>query len=97
MAAQLKVQDQVLFVTGSIDFDNAPAIYAQGLKLLQQQNQWPIALDLSGLSSSNTIALAVFVQWLRQRQAGQGFYLKQVPPKMQAIIEASNLADALYS
>lgn len=97
MATQLKVQDQVLFVAGSIEFDNAPAIYAQGVKLLQQQTQWPIALDLSGLTSSNTIALAVFVQWLRQRQVGQGFYLKEVPQKMQAIIQASNLADALYS
>ncbi|RYY78633.1 MAG: STAS domain-containing protein [Moraxellaceae bacterium] len=96
MVAQLKVQDQVLFVTGSIGFDNAPAIYKQGLNLLQQQNQWPIALDLSGLTSSNTIALAVFVQWLRQRKVGQGFYLKEVPQKMQAIIKASNLADALY-
>jgi phospholipid transport system transporter-binding protein len=91
MAAQLSVQDQVLFLKGSIEFDNAADVYEQGLKLLKQQNQWPIYIDLSSLNSSNTIALAVFVQWLRQCSASQPVYLQQVPPKMQAIIQASNL------
>lgn len=94
VAAQLKVQDQVIALTGSIEFDNAASVYAQGLKLLKQQNHSPVYLDLSGLQSSNSIALAVFVQWLRQCATGQQLYLQHVPQKMQAIIQASNLQDA---
>lgn len=91
MAAQLSVQDQVLFLKGSIEFDNAATVYEKGLTLLKQQQQWPVSIDLSGLESSNTIVLAVFVQWLRQCATGQMFYLQKVPQKMQAIIQASNL------
>lgn len=94
MAAQLSIQNQVLLVRGSIDFDNAATVYAQGLNLLQQQPSSPVYVDLAGLQSSNSITLAIFVQWLRHRAVGQALYLQHVPPKMQAIVQASNLLDA---
>lgn len=93
-AAQLSVHNQVMFLKGSIDFDNAASLYEQGLSVLKQQQQWPVTIDLSALQSSNTITLAVFVQWLRQCNTGQTIHLQQVPQKMQAIIQASNLLDA---
>ena len=62
--------------------------------MLQQQKKWPLLLDLSGLQASNTIALAVFVQWVRQCKVGQQIVLQHTPEKMQAIIDASNLQAA---
>ena len=81
-------------LSGSIHFENAAQIYQQGLLLLQQQKKWPLLLDLSGLQASNTIAVAVFVQWVRQCKVGQQIVLQHTPEKMQAIIDASNLQAA---
>ena len=81
-------------LSGSIHFENAAQIYQQGLLMLQQQKKWPLLLDLSGLKASNTIALAVFVQWVRQCKVGQQIVLQHTPEKMQAIIDASNLQAA---
>ncbi|XID75082.1 STAS domain-containing protein [Alkanindiges sp. WGS2144] len=91
MTAQLSLHNQVMTLTGSVNFDNAAQVYQQGLLLLKQQTSWPVYIDLSALTSSNTITLAVFVQWLRQGLAGQQLYLQKVPAKMQAIIGASSL------
>lgn len=93
-ALPISLQDQTMRLSGSIHFENAAQIYQQGLLMLQQQKKWPLLLDLSGLQASNTIALAVFVQWVRQCKAGQQIVLQHTPEKMQAIIDASNLQAA---
>lgn len=90
----LRVQGQTMHLHGSVSFDNAAQIYQQGLLMLQQHQHWPLLLDLSGLEASNTIALAVFVQWVRQCKAGQNIVLQHMPEKMQSIIDASNLQAA---
>lgn len=90
----ISLQDQTMRLSGSIHFENAAQIYQQGLLMLQQQKKWPLLLDLSGLQASNTIALAVFVQWVRQCKVGQQIVLQHTPEKMQAIIDASNLQAA---
>ena len=94
---QLNLKDQTMVLSGRIDFDNAATLYQQGLELLKQQSQWPVMVDLSGLEASNTIALAVFVQWVRQCAADQRIVLQHIPAKMQAIIEASNLTSVLVA
>ena len=93
-AAQLSLDNNVMKLSGDINFDNATEVYQQGLALLEQQSSWPLAVDLSALRSSNTITLAIFVQWVRQCKAGQKIVLQHTPEKMQAIITASNLQAA---
>ncbi len=93
-AAQLSLDNNVMKLSGDINFDNATEIYQQGLALLKQQTSWPLAVDLSALRSSNTITLAIFVQWVRQCRVGQKIVLQHTPEKMQAIITASNLQAA---
>lgn len=97
MPARVTAKGQEWILDGSIGFDNAAQIYQQGLSCLKQQAQWPVYIDLAALQSSNSITLAVFVQWLRRcsDQKGavqQALFLKNVPAKMQAIIQASSLA-----
>ena len=93
-AAQLSLDHDVLMLNGSIQFDNAAQVYQQGLALLNAHTNWPLKVDLSGLNTSNSIALAVFVQWVRQCSAGQNIVLQHTPEKLQAIIAASNLENA---
>ncbi len=94
VAPSLSLHDQTMRLNGSIHFENAAEIYQQGLLMVQKQQQWPLLLDLSGLEASNTITLAVFVQWVRQCKTGQKIVLQHTPEKMQAIIDASNLQAA---
>lgn len=93
-AVQLSLEQDVLRLNGSIQFDNAAQVYQQGLALLKAHTNWPLKVDLSELKVSNSIALAVFVQWVRQCGAGQHIVLQHTPEKMQAIIAASNLESA---
>ena len=96
MSASLTCQNQRLLLSGAVTFSNAKALYQQGLPLLAV-NPPPTVLDLSQLSQSNTIVLAVIVQWLRQLKPTQSLQLQQVPDKLQAIMRASNLERLLSS
>jgi len=96
MSASLTRQDNALLLSGAVTFANANAIYQQGLPLLTA-SQAPTVLDLSQLSQSNTIVLAVLVQWLRQLKPTQSLQLQHVPDKLQAIMRASNLERLLPS
>ena len=96
MSASLTRQDNALLLSGAVTFANANAIYQQGLPLLTA-SQAPTVLDLSQLSQSNTIVLAVLVQWLRQLKPTQSLQLVNVPEKLQAIMRASNLERLLLS
>ncbi|MEC7120435.1 MAG: STAS domain-containing protein [Pseudomonadota bacterium] len=85
---------QTLKLSGAVTFSNASEIYRQGVKLFgvaTTPQRW--VLDLAELSQSNTIAVAVIVQWLRQLK--QPLELRHVPDQLQAIMRASNLDQLL--
>lgn len=96
MTVTLTRQDQRLLLSGAVTFGNAKVLYQQGIPLLDSA-QPPTLLDLSQLSQSNTIAVAVIVQWLRQLKPTQSLQLVNVPEKLQAIMRASNLGQLLPS
>ncbi len=93
MSAQLSLSNQTLSLMGVINFDNAEKVYQEGLILLKQAAAPVVLLDLSAFNSSNTISLAVFVQWLRAMSAQCQLKLVHMPEKMRDIIEASNLLE----
>lgn len=89
---ELQIKDQVIYLSGYINFDNAQQVYEQGIPLVKKLlGSSAVALDLSGLTSSNTISLAVFVQWLRLSLPQCAIRLINVPHKMMDIIRASSL------
>ncbi len=89
--ARLDMQPGRLAVHGAIGFDSANALCQQGMAWMGQQPAGLIAVDLSGLSESNTLTLAVLVQWARRMRADQHLQLQQVPNHLAAIIRASHL------
>lgn len=95
MATQFNWSQPTLSLSGEIHFDNAEQVYQDGLCLLKNANVATIYLDLSGFATSNTISLAVFVQWIRALGAGVHLKLVNIPEKMRDIIQASNLLDEL--
>jgi phospholipid transport system transporter-binding protein len=91
MTATLEFNAQTLQLRGVVDFNNAEAIYQQGLTWLKQQSAAQLRFDLSGLQSGNTITLAVLMQWLRQLKATQQAQIVHAPSQLQAIMHASSL------
>ncbi|WP_218955000.1 MULTISPECIES: lipid asymmetry maintenance protein MlaB [unclassified Acinetobacter] len=78
-------------VSGKIDYNNAELYYQDGLKLIQQQQAFPLVVNLAELEHGSTLALAVLVRWLRQTSKAQGLQFKAVPEKMMKIIQACHL------
>ena len=96
MSAQVSLSGQVLSVVGELTFVNAQAVYQQGQRLLQQQTATAVTIDLGGLTHSNTLTLAVLVQWIRGLPRSQ-VALAHVPKKMAAIMQASSLQTLIQS
>ena len=94
MATQLNWSQPTLSLLGDIHFDNAEQVYQDGLRLLRQASVSTVYLDLSGFNTSNTISLAVFVQWIRAL-GNVRLKLVNIPEKMRDIIQAYNLLDEL--
>nr|WP_218945418.1 MULTISPECIES: STAS domain-containing protein [unclassified Acinetobacter] len=80
-----------MIVSGKIDYNNAELYYQDGLKLIQQQQAFPLVVNLAELEHGSTLALAVLVRWLRQTPKAQGLQFKAVPEKMMKIIQACHL------
>ncbi len=91
----IEFKNQELHVSGKIDFENAENYYLNGLRLIQNEKDFPITVNLINLEHGNTLALAVLVQWLRHTPNNRGLQFKAVPEKMTKIIQACHLQDDL--
>ena len=91
----IELKDQELYVSGKISYDNAESYYQSGLKIIRDENKFPLTINLSQLEHGSTLALSVLVQWLRQTPKVQGLQFKAVPTKMMKIIQACHLQDDL--
>lgn len=95
MSLSLAVTGDVLRVEGVIDFDNADAGCAEGLRLLAGMPE-TVTLDLGGLASASTLTVAVLLRWARTLAARGGrLQLAHVPAKCRAILGVSGLTEAL--
>ncbi|TNL52125.1 toluene tolerance protein [Acinetobacter bereziniae] len=91
----IEFKNQELYVSGKIAYENAEIYYLNGLKVIQSEKNFPLTVNLSQLEHGSTLALSVFVQWLRQTPDLQGLQFKAVPEKMMKIIQACHLQDDL--
>ena len=91
----MELKNQVLTVSGHIDYGNAEQYYQKGIQLIKQHAQYPLVVDLSQLQQGSTLALAVFIRWLRQTPDPQALQFKSVPEKMMKIIQACHLQQDL--
>lgn len=81
-------------ISGQIDYGNAESHYQQGIKFLKSQT-YPVVVNLAGLENGSTLALAIFVRWLRQAPNAHSLHFKAVPEKMLKIIQACHLHNDL--
>ncbi len=93
--AQLNTREATLSISGSVHFNNANSVFEQGKTALKKISAPIITVDLSALSESHTVLLAVIVQWIRGLSTGQQLHLAHVPAKLKSIIETSRLQEIL--
>lgn len=93
--AQLNTSGATLSISGSVHFNNANRVFEQGKTALKAISAPIVTVDLSALSESHTVLLAVIVQWIRGLGAGQQLHLAHVPAKLKSIIETSRLQEIL--
>lgn len=91
----IEFKNQELYVSGKIAYENAENYYLNGLKMIQNEKNFPLTVNLSQLEHGSTLALSVFVQWLRHTPNIQGLQFKAVPEKMMKIIQSCHLQDDL--
>jgi len=91
----IELKNQELYVRGKIAYENAESYYLNGLKVIHNERNFPITVNLSQLEHGSTLALSVMVQWLRHTPNTQGLQFKAVPEKMMKIIQACHLQDDL--
>ena len=91
----IEFKNQELFVSGKIAYENAENYYLNGLKIIQSERNFPLTINLSQLEHGSTLALSVFVQWLRHTPNLQGLQFKAVPEKMMKLIQACHLQNDL--
>ena len=89
--AKVEFEQGQLWIKGRMTFDNADDLFKQGVALLQHQQTFPLAINVSDLEQGNTVALAVILQWLRRCRNPDDLYVVHMSEKMQRIVAASNL------
>lgn len=87
----IKFNNQELHVSGKIEYANAEQYYQQGWLEIQRNNHFPMVINLAALEQGSTLALAVFIRWLRQTPDVQSLHFKSVPKKMMNIIQSCHL------
>lgn len=87
----IRFDQQELWVSGKIDYNNAEQYYQEGLSQILQKNRFPLVVNLAELEQGSTLALAVLVRWLRQTPDVQALMFKAVPDKMLKIIQSCHL------
>lgn len=61
--ADLVCEHGRLVLSGNLDFANAPQIYQKSLKAMRDCDS--LTFDFSQLTSSNSVVLALMVEWLK--------------------------------
>ena len=87
---QLCLDENILKLSGALNYLNANQCYKDGLKMLKGISASHILIDLSALEKANTLALALVIQWMRQLPE-KVLRLTQMPEKMLGILRASHL------
>lgn len=77
-------------VSGPLLFQTVAEARMLGLRLLSERER--LVLDLSGVVQSDSAALALLIEWMREaRGRGTRVHFENIPSQLQAIARASQV------
>ena len=62
--AEIKMEGDVLYVSGDLDFSNVMSVYQASIKTICASSS-SVTIDFSRLLSANSAALAIIVNWMK--------------------------------
>ena len=84
-----------LRLQGELSFRTVPQVLAQGETLFEQVPS-SVAIDLQGVSRSDSAGVALLVEWTRAaHRRHKNIVFRNVPPQMRSIVEVCGLEDIL--
>ncbi len=93
--AEIRMDGNTLRLTGDLDFSNVMPLYQQSLTWFQQNND-ALCVDFSGLTSANSVVLALIVSWIRiARQQAKTIQLKNISQDIMSLAKSSGLDKVL--
>ncbi len=88
---EIKIENNALMLGGDLDFNNAMEIYNKGARYIANSTQ-DVAVDFSGLVSSNSVVVALIINWMRDaHEAGVKLQLLQVSAEISSLVKAAGL------
>jgi anti-anti-sigma factor len=88
---EIKVGNGALQLFGDLDFNNVMSLYQKSIKLFSSQSAI-LTLDFAGLRSTNSVALALIVNWMRlAEQTQKSIKLLNLSPEVMSLAKASGL------
>lgn len=88
---EIKVGNGALQLSGDLDFNNVMSLYQKSIKLFASQPA-ELRLDFAGLRSTNSVALALIVNWMRlAEQTQKSIKLLNLSPEVMSLAKASGL------
>ncbi len=89
-AAALQLRDDVLFVSGHLDFTTVMGLSHDSYALMQQHKCFIV--DLSGVTNSNSAGVALLLEWYRfAKEQKQELHLRCIPKQLASILRVANL------
>lgn len=92
--ADIRFDNDRIFVLGDLDFSNVMSVYARSLTYLNQQTQ--LNFDFSQLNSTNSAGIALIVEWLKFAKAHRKpIHFYHLPADVNAIAKAAHIENIL--
>jgi phospholipid transport system transporter-binding protein len=93
---ELRVVGDTLHLSGELGLDTVAGVLAGGRAAIDARAGGHAALDLSGVSRSDSAGVALVVDWLRAaRRHRVTFEVRAIPAQMNDIARVSGLAELL--
>lgn len=89
--AEIKIDNDVIYLCGNLDFSNAMSIYKESLKVFSTV-QIKVTVDFSELESTNSAALALIINWMRlARKKNKSIQFRNVSADIMSLAKVSGL------
>lgn len=88
--ASISTRNETLLVGGELNFESVMNVWEQSLPLLKQFSS--LSFDFSGVTSANTAALALVVEWMKYaRHYQKEIFIHHLPEQLVSIAKVANV------
>jgi phospholipid transport system transporter-binding protein len=90
----ISFENEVLFISGDLDFSNVMSLYEKSLPYLRQSQK--LTVDFANLHSSNSASIALLLEWRKLAVAsGKSIQFLHLPSDCLSIAKAAGLDSLL--